>query len=172
MLFVAGGFHEKRDRSPLDAVAPGLLWPQSPYHADIPKTWDESALANWVTPVAGLNVRPMHISSREYYSVPEYSLRSYPVYMAGREPAGYWDMLQQVGPKPLIEREKLRCHRPPGERGPLQSAARWRQSHPRQIHLAPAAAAGRADLVRAVLADEPTRHARLARSRKPSCTAR
>jgi hypothetical protein len=93
----------------LMTVAPGLLWPQSPYHADIPKTWDESALANWVTPVAGLNVRPMHISGREYYSVPEYSLRSYPVYMAGHEPAGYWDMLQQVGPKPLIEREKLRA---------------------------------------------------------------
>ena len=69
-------------------AAPGLLWPQPLFHADIPKTWDEGALADWATPVAGLNARPAHISSREYYSVPEYSLRSYPVYMPGREPAG------------------------------------------------------------------------------------
>jgi hypothetical protein len=90
----------------LITLAPALLWPQSTYHANIPKTWDEGALADWATPVAGLNVRPTHISSREYYSVPEYSLRSYPVYMPGREPSGYWDMLQHVGPKPLIERDK------------------------------------------------------------------
>jgi hypothetical protein len=24
-----------------------------------PKTWDEAALADWATPVAGLNVRPV-----------------------------------------------------------------------------------------------------------------
>lgn len=48
------------------------------------------------------------MSRKEYYSAPEYSLRSYPVYMPGREPDGYWDMLQHVGPKPLIEREKLK----------------------------------------------------------------
>jgi hypothetical protein len=69
----------------------------------IPKVWDEAALENWATPVATLNVRPTHISPTEYYSVPEYNLRSYPVYMPGREPDGYWEMLQHTGPKPLIE---------------------------------------------------------------------
>jgi hypothetical protein len=29
----------------------------------IPKTWDEAALADWATPVAGLNTRPTHISA-------------------------------------------------------------------------------------------------------------
>ena len=92
----------------LITITPALLFAQDVPRPDIPKTWDEAALADWATPVAGLNVRPTHISSREYYSVPEYSLRSYPVYMPGREPAGYWDMLQRVGPKPLVDRDKLK----------------------------------------------------------------
>ena len=75
---------------------------------DIPKVWDEAALADWVTPVAGLNVRPAHMSEKDYYTMPEYNLRSYPVYMPGREPDGYWDMLNRVGPKPLIEPETLK----------------------------------------------------------------
>ena len=38
--------------------------------AEVPKTWDERALADWATPVAGLNVRPGHFSEREYYADP------------------------------------------------------------------------------------------------------
>jgi hypothetical protein len=75
---------------------------------EIPRVWDEVALADWMTPVAGLNVRPSHISPTGYYAIPEYNLRSYPVYMPGREPAGYWEMLQRVGPQPLFEPEKLK----------------------------------------------------------------
>jgi len=73
------------------------------WRPDIPRTWDDAALADWATPVAGLNVRPTHISAREYYSLTTENLRTYPVYFPGREPNGYWDMLQHVGPKPLIE---------------------------------------------------------------------
>jgi len=74
----------------------------------IPKTWDETALADWATPVAGLNVRPTHISEKEYYALRVENLRAYPVYFPGREPKGYWEMLQRIGPKPLIEPEKLK----------------------------------------------------------------
>jgi hypothetical protein len=74
----------------------------------IPKVWDEAALSDWVTPVAGLNVRPKHMPAKEYYSLPEYNFRSYPVYMPGREPEGYWEMLERIGPKPLIEFETLK----------------------------------------------------------------
>ncbi|HEY6987013.1 MAG TPA: hypothetical protein VH369_01440 [Bryobacteraceae bacterium] len=70
---------------------------------EIPKVWDEAALADWTTPLAGLNLRPAHISEKEYYSYAVENLRSYPVYMPGREPEGYWEMLQHVGPKPLID---------------------------------------------------------------------
>ena len=78
-----------------------------PFSPTIPKTWDETALADWATPVAGLNVRPTHISEKEYYSLRVENLRTYPVYVPGREPEGYWEMLQHVGPKPLIEPGKL-----------------------------------------------------------------
>ena len=74
---------------------------------DIPKVWDEAALADWATPVAGLNLRPTHISAKEYYSLKVENLRTYPVYFPGREPDGYWEMLRQVGPKPLIEPNEL-----------------------------------------------------------------
>ena len=84
-----------------------MLWPQPPAGAAIPKVWDETALSDWATPLAGLNARPNDISSRQYYSLRVENLRTYPVYLPGREPAGYWEMLQHVGPRPLIEPAKL-----------------------------------------------------------------
>jgi hypothetical protein len=84
------------------------LYPQSLYRPTIPKTWDETAMAEWATPVAGLNMRPTHISPKQYYSLSVENVRAYPVYFPGREPAGYWEMLQQIGPQPLIEPEKLK----------------------------------------------------------------
>jgi mono/diheme cytochrome c family protein len=74
-----------------------------------PKTWDEEALQSWATPVAGLNVRPGHFSEEEYLRAPVDNLRTYPVYYPGREPAGYFDMLQTIGPKPIIEPETLKA---------------------------------------------------------------
>src|SRR5262245_17675181 len=73
----------------------------------IPKVWDETALADWATPVAGLNVRPTNLSAKDYYSLSVENVRTYPVYFPGREPDGYWEMLQHAGPKPLVEPEKL-----------------------------------------------------------------
>ena len=75
---------------------------------EIPKVWDEVALADWATPVAGLNVRPTHISANEYYSFTVDNLRTYLVYFPGKEPEGYWEMLQSVGPKSLIEPGRLK----------------------------------------------------------------
>ena len=72
-----------------------------------PKVWDEAALADWATPVAGLNVPPTNMSADEYYSMTVENVRTYPVYFPGREPDGYWKMLQRVGPQPLIEPGRL-----------------------------------------------------------------
>ena len=73
-----------------------------------PKVWDEQALTEWGVPVAGLNVGPGHFTEEEYYSAPVDNLRTYPVYYPGREPKGYWEFLEKVGPQPLISPEKLR----------------------------------------------------------------
>lgn len=75
---------------------------------DVPKTWDEAELAEWATPIAALKVRPGHFSAAEYYRAPIDNLRTYPYYAPGREPEGYWKMLNSIGPKPLIEPEKLK----------------------------------------------------------------
>ena len=89
-------------------ILPSFAGPQSEYHPDVPKTWDESALGQWATPLAGLNVRPTHITSEEYYALPIDNLKTYPVYLPSREPEGYWEMLNRIGPQPLIEPEKLK----------------------------------------------------------------
>lgn len=73
----------------------------------IPRVWDDAALEEWATPLAGLNARPQHMSSAEYYAIPVDNLRSFPFYVPGREPPGYWERLQAMGPQPLIEPETL-----------------------------------------------------------------
>jgi hypothetical protein len=90
------------------ALGPATLWSQPAFQPKIPRVWDEAALADWATPIVGLNVRPTHISSEAYYSLPVVNEQTYPVYYPGREPAGYWEMLQRVAPKPLIEPDKLK----------------------------------------------------------------
>ena len=74
----------------------------------IPRIWDDAALADWATPVAGLNVRPSHYSSAEYYSVPGDNLRTYPIYHPDAEPAGYWEELNKKKPEPLVDVSKIR----------------------------------------------------------------
>jgi mono/diheme cytochrome c family protein len=99
---------ERRMRAWILLVAVVPLLAQEPFDPEIPRTWDEAALEDWATPLAGLNARPGHFSEDEYYAAPIDNLRTYPVYYPGREPDGYWEMLQNVGPQPLIEPEKLK----------------------------------------------------------------
>ena len=96
-------------RAALLAMTLGLaLLAAAEQTASVPRAWDEEALREWATPVSGLNVRPGHFPAAEYYAAPVDNLRTYPVYYPGREPAGYWDMLQKAGPRRLIEPETLR----------------------------------------------------------------
>ena len=81
--------------------------PRTPFLPEIPRVWDDAALAEWATPLAGLNLRPTHMSSSEYYATPVDNLKTYPVYAPDREPAGYWEMLRKVGPTPLLQPEAL-----------------------------------------------------------------
>ena len=75
---------------------------------DIPRIWEDAALAEWATPVAGLNVRPSHYSSAEYYAVPADNLRTYPIYHPDSEPAGYWEELNRKKPEPMVDASKIR----------------------------------------------------------------
>jgi len=33
---------------------------------EVPRTWDEAALKDWATPIAGIGVRPGQFSAEEY----------------------------------------------------------------------------------------------------------
>jgi hypothetical protein len=72
-----------------------------------PRIWDDEALKDWATPIAGLGIRPAHYSSAEYYSSPEDNLRTYPVYRPDKEPPGYWEELQKKKPEPLVDASKV-----------------------------------------------------------------
>ena len=74
----------------------------------VPRIWDDAALADWATPVAGLNVRPSNYSAAEYYAVPGDNLKTYPVYPPDKEPPGYWEWLQQQKPEPLVDVTRIR----------------------------------------------------------------
>jgi hypothetical protein len=73
-----------------------------------PKVWDDSELADWAAPIAGLNVRPAFFTAREYYSVAGDNLRTYPVYHPDREPPGYWQRLHRLKPEPLVDPSTIR----------------------------------------------------------------
>ena len=91
--------HSRFSKAILAGVSVLLGWRLTTARADaqlgrpeIPMPWDEAALAEWATPVAGLNARPTHISTKDYLSLTIENVRTYPVYFPGREPNGYWEM--------------------------------------------------------------------------------
>ena len=80
-----------------------------PFHPDIPKVWDDQAVATMEVPLAERDRSPKYMSSAEYYALkvrPIY--RSYPIYMAGREPKGYLESLKQKDPEIIFDPAKLR----------------------------------------------------------------
>jgi hypothetical protein len=80
-----------------------------PFRPDIPKVWDDQAVATMEVPLVQRDRSPRYISSAEYYALPVRPIyRSYPMYVAGREPAGYLDSLKQKEPEILFDPARLR----------------------------------------------------------------
>ncbi len=77
----------------------------------VPKIWDAKQLANWATPIAGINAIPNFYSEEEYYAAPVDNVRTYPVYAPDKEPKGYREWMLKQGPQRLIEPEKLKSER-------------------------------------------------------------
>jgi hypothetical protein len=79
----------------------------------IPKTWDDARLATLEIPVASLGAgKKHHVPAEYYYHVPIRPVyRTYPVYVPGREPAGYQEWLKQQDPKIVFDDAKPRTAR-------------------------------------------------------------
>jgi hypothetical protein len=79
------------------------------FKPQIPKTWDDEAVASMEVPLANPDRTPKHISSEYYYKMVERVFyKSYPVYAPGKEPPGYMDWLKQQEPEIAFDATKLK----------------------------------------------------------------
>src|SRR5678815_491886 len=70
------------------------------FSADVPRTWSTAGVKALEVPLANPKYSPIHISESAYYSLPPRTIyKSYPVYHPKREPAGYWQWLQEQEPQ-------------------------------------------------------------------------
>jgi hypothetical protein len=82
--------------------------PAKPFHPVIPRVWDDAILHDLELPRAS-GIAVHHIPAAFYYTIPERTIwKSYPVYAAGKEPAGYWQWLQQQDPAEAIDWKALK----------------------------------------------------------------
>jgi len=73
---------------------------QSKFAPEIPRTWDDAAIATLEVPLANPIGSPRHVTADYYYKIPVQPIyKSYPVYAPGHEPSGYLDSLKQKDPE-------------------------------------------------------------------------
>lgn len=76
---------------------------------DIPKVWDDEAMATIELPLPSASHSPRHVSSEYYYSIPARKIyKSYPVYHPDHEPPGYWEWLHGLEPEVVFDTATLR----------------------------------------------------------------
>ena len=86
--------------------------------AQIPKTWDDAAMAALQVPLANPIGSPRNVSVDYYYRIPVRPIyKSYPVYAPGHEPLGYMDWLRQQDPAILWDDA--------GRSPPLETETDW-----------------------------------------------
>lgn len=85
---------------------------------EIPRTWDDEAIATLEVPLANPVGSPKHVSADYYYRIPVPAIyKSYPVYAPGHEPPGYMDRLR--GQEPVIVWDDV------GHAPPRKTEAEW-----------------------------------------------
>src|SRR6266487_1869777 len=82
------------------SLASGQQTDSGSFHPVIPRAWDDREVASFEVPLAQPERSPRYLSAAEYYALDVLSIyRGYPVYVPGKEPAGYMDRLKQVEPE-------------------------------------------------------------------------
>src|SRR3954447_504125 len=101
----------------------------------IPTTWDDAAIAKVEVPLANPGASPRHVTAEYYYKQPVLPIyKSYPIYAPGREPAGYWDWLQNQEPEIIFSAERLRTEQDWARAGELVFDAPIRFVSPEDVH--------------------------------------
>src|SRR4051794_20188721 len=79
------------------------------FQPEIPRTWEDAAVAALEVPLANPKYSPVHIREAEYYRIPARVIyKTYPVYEPRREPAGYMEWLKQREPEVALDASRLR----------------------------------------------------------------
>jgi hypothetical protein len=101
-------------RVALSLLAAGLLLGANnqgnkSFKPQIPRTWDDAALASWQLPLATAAASPVYVTSDYYYRIPVRPIyKSYPVYAPGKEPSGYFDWVKKQEPEIVFDPARLR----------------------------------------------------------------
>jgi hypothetical protein len=78
--------------------------PSSKTSRPIPKTWDDESLATFELPLADPSIKVAHVSTQDYYRIPERAIyKNYPIYAPGKEPPGYLEWLKEQEPELLFD---------------------------------------------------------------------
>lgn len=82
--------------------------PTRSFQPEIPRTWDEAAMATLELPNAHTGKPAEHISAAQYYALPEWTIyKTYPVYAKDRMPPGYLDELREKEPEISFDASRL-----------------------------------------------------------------
>ena len=94
--------------SPTSALITLLLTGAATYGQRIPQAWDDAALASMQTPLRDPSRTPKHMASGTYNRMPVLTVyKTYPVYAAGREPAGYLERFRTLEPEIAFHPDRL-----------------------------------------------------------------
>jgi len=75
---------------------PAQVQPERP---EVPRTWDDAAMASLEVPLADPKGSPKHVPATYYYRIPVRPIyKQYIVYAPGHEPSGYIEKLKQAEP--------------------------------------------------------------------------
>jgi cytochrome c553 len=76
----------------------------------VPRVWDDKDMRALELPLAA-RIPVHHMPSEYYYRIPvRPNLKTYPIYVPGKEPKGYWAWLQKQEPKPAFKVSALRTN--------------------------------------------------------------
>jgi hypothetical protein len=82
---------------------------QKPFRLQIPRVWDDSAMAELELPLARAEHSLRLVSSEYYYRIPVRPVyKTYPVYARDREPPGYLDRLRGEEPVSVFDAANLK----------------------------------------------------------------
>src|SRR5215472_15973476 len=79
------------------------------FQPEIPRAWEDKEVGRYELPLAQWDRTPRFLPASKYYAQKVRTIyRTYPVYVNGREPAGYFDSLKKKEPEVIFDSSKLR----------------------------------------------------------------